>query len=757
MSHEIELELAAKSSSGPPTPSTAAPSAPPSLDATAKVLCGGCAQENQGGRRFCADCGDPLWVECLTCNAVGAASEKFCGACGVSRQEATQAMLDKGQQCIRQATELRREFRFSDAIARLAPVLTTTHKSLQHQVDQARSLRDQLLEEQQRLKGVAAVAFEEARREMQAAHYSRVQELLEAVPGAFRTDELKTLLREAQQKAGELRRLRREIAAAVQENRLHDATHRIERLLALDPEDAAAERVGRSLSQHLQKAAAKELARHQYGECLRLLDVIPQRFRSDSLARQIEKVQELNWLQADLRQAPYADSLLLNVAQRLLKADPGNPQAARLLERLEQRLRKPAETTEGSLPTPIPWASLPPKSHLGVPIEWITGLRRIQVLDAAVRATWVAHPGQFQVACGLALQGVGRAALSIDLKPKKKSSVLGGLSLGRSRKTTARSAWGIDLSSSALKAVRLSTTSDEEVVVDQCVWMPLARHGSDGDKEHANSGPANSGAAPRDAADALRALAESQAFQGADPVCTNMPGLKLLGRFLRLPRIEGKRWQQVLEFEVRNRIPLPIEELSWDHYVVPDHGEASLESPQSVLVIAAKSFEVERRLALFEEAGIKVGCLQTDGVALHNWLQFEHPTRPAVAESPATPSAVALLDVGSDCTQVIVSWQDSFWFRVLTTGGNEFTRAIVKQFRMTNEQAEQLKQRPGRAKRLSQLYDALDPVSERLRTQLKQSLDAFHVDYPEVAIRQAFGLGGSFGMHGLLNALYESE
>jgi hypothetical protein len=44
--------------------------------------CGRCAHENRPGRRFCAECGGALSVECKSCGFANEPGEKFCGGCG---------------------------------------------------------------------------------------------------------------------------------------------------------------------------------------------------------------------------------------------------------------------------------------------------------------------------------------------------------------------------------------------------------------------------------------------------------------------------------------------------------------------------------------------------------------------------------------------------------------------------------------------------------------------------------------------------
>jgi class 3 adenylate cyclase/tetratricopeptide (TPR) repeat protein len=46
------------------------------------VICPSCNSENEGGRKFCGECGSPLTVACPSCGTANAPGMKFCGECG---------------------------------------------------------------------------------------------------------------------------------------------------------------------------------------------------------------------------------------------------------------------------------------------------------------------------------------------------------------------------------------------------------------------------------------------------------------------------------------------------------------------------------------------------------------------------------------------------------------------------------------------------------------------------------------------------
>jgi len=91
---------------------------------------------------------------------------------------------------------------------------------------------------------------------------------------------------------------------------------------------------------------------------------------------------------------------------------------------------------------------------------------------------------------------------------------------------------------------------------------------------------------------------------------------------------------------------------------------------------------------------------------------------------------VAAVDVGCNVTNLVVSSPQSLWFRSCGVAGHSFTRALVKEFKLSMAQAEQRKRSPELSERFSDLYEAMSPVFEDLLKELRQSLAAYAVTHP---------------------------
>ena len=74
----------------------------------APVLCASCGTSNEGGRKFCAECGSRLGLACPACGTLNPASVKFCGECGSSMHPDGAAVQPATPHAIAESTAERR-------------------------------------------------------------------------------------------------------------------------------------------------------------------------------------------------------------------------------------------------------------------------------------------------------------------------------------------------------------------------------------------------------------------------------------------------------------------------------------------------------------------------------------------------------------------------------------------------------------------------------------------------------------------------
>lgn len=705
----------------------------------ALLHCHYCGATNPAVRKYCANCGKHLWEACIVCGTLSPSGEKFCGACGANMVTSVKQQLEQFDRDIERALRLQAECQFDEAIGLLSAISKADHGQLQAHAERAAELIKEIVAERDRQQTAAEQGLEQAKSRLAACDWEGAISAIETIPPGLRNGEIEGLLEEARTQRDEIAALSEEVGQAIAQKRITAGLlPQVARLLTLKPDHQQAQLLAQRLRDHMCQVVKQRLARYQYDEGLKLLEQIPHSVWSDQAQALKEFALEMLWLRRDFQTAPVADKNLLEVAERIRKHAPKDPAINKMHAELKRRL----EAAEGEARiTPPRWAAPPKNSLLGAPLLWKSGFRRIDVGEPEPSPALVAHPGCFYVACGLALQALERADVRINLLPQDNRGVFGkvGRIMG---KRSSRSAWGLDLSSSGLKAVKLGIDGEEERVSIKAV-------------EHIEHKKILSQAVNENEEDTLiRETLETFMARNevkGDRVVMGLPGVMVLCREVSLPPMSTKQIGGVMQYEVRQQVPFELEGVAWDYQMLND--ENMQEAPGSelrVLLVAAKRPQVEARIKRFRDAGIAVDAVQSDCLALHNLLQFENREE---GELHQPNTARMALDVGSDTTNILVTANESIWFRTMGVGGHAFTKALVREFNLTIIQAEDLKRNPTKARRVSHLYEIWEPIFDDMIKELQTALRSYTQLHDDRKIEKIVGVGGGLQLHGLLRYL----
>jgi len=725
--------------------------------------CRRCKTVSPATRKFCAQCGEPLWEPCVHCGNVCPAGERFCGICGANLAAAVHQQSEQFEMTLLKAEQLQTEARYEEAVELLSPMSEMTdHPRLSHQAKAATELIKRLGAEREQALTKAEAVYSRGQRCLDDHDYQGAIAVLESVSPTLRNEEFQTLLAEAVSRQQELACLGKELRADLRNKDMIAALPKVARLLELKPGHAQARQLAEQIQKRFAAAAAAKLAQYQYEEAAKLLENIPRSLQIAETAALCERVADLSWITWDLRNAAVVDGPLLAVVERLRALAPDDPRGPKLLEEMQRRAKRAAKS---GVIVPPPWASQSAPTPAGFPIDFLDSFRRLKLGESLDRAALSAHPGAFAVACGLALQGLGQAHVQLDLRASERQSALGKVTQLFRRPATA---WGLDIGSSSLKAVKLTWNKKEETVALDVATIfefkkPLGQ--AAGEEEE-------------------RAILEeslsaflTQYELKADQVCLGLPGRIVLTRLFQLPATSRAKLSTMVQYEAKHQLPTPLDQLMWDFQTLGDAaGETGSPPPSeakkgtaAVLFAAARRKLVDKRLELMQRVGIRVDLLQSECIALHNYLMFERSVAaedtsedatqpPAAAAGKAAQSTkpqwpVALLDIGGDGGNMVISSPAGIWVRHLGFGGYSITRALITEFNLTAAQAEEMKRNPASAPSISALYRAVEGVVEDFSREIGISLTAYGKTDQAQPIQQMLGGGGGFQFHGLLAAL----
>lgn len=150
-------------------------------------------------------------------------------------------------------------------------------------------------------------------------------------------------------------------------------------------------------------------------------------------------------------------------------------------------------------------------------------------------------------------------------------------------------------------------------------------------------------------------------------VACAVPSQGVFARFVKIPKVEPDKVEQMLHFEAQQNVPYPIEDVSWGYQVLPESEPDSL----GALILATKLDQLEATVGAMTSAGLTPDLIETSPVALYNAFRFNYPELEGCS---------LLIDIGARATNLLFIEGDQLFIRTLPVGGGSITTALQKRF-----------------------------------------------------------------------------
>ncbi|MHC4698743.1 MAG: type IV pilus assembly protein PilM [Planctomycetota bacterium] len=284
---------------------------------------------------------------------------------------------------------------------------------------------------------------------------------------------------------------------------------------------------------------------------------------------------------------------------------------------------------------------------------------------------------------------------------------------------TPQTIWGIDVGRCALKALKLRVASDSKVEIVTHDYIEHAKILTQPDA---------------DRHELIAAALEkflSHNDLSKDLVVVSVPGQHTLSRFTKLPPVAPKRIPDIVRYEADQQIPFDMDDVIWDYQTFADEDSPDLE----VGIFAMKRELLREHLLHFEQAAVEPIAVQSCPLALYNAANFD---------GLLCPETTVLLDVGAANTDLVIATTHGLWTRTIPIGGNSFTEALVKAFKLSFTKAEALKRGAQTSKYRRQIFQAMRPIFADLVQELQRSMGYYSSTHREAQIEKVVGTGNSF-------------
>lgn len=734
----------------------AAANQPPAQD-TQGTRCASCGTDNGADRKFCRRCGQRLWEPCTSCQTPNSVDTVFCGACGTDLRDAFARLEADIRGRLERAARFASEGRFSDAASTLRAVPASEDSRLVPLLTQAR----------QDLEGIATrrqVETERAEQShlavlqaMENHRYGDAQQLLQTIPPGLMADAMKETAERLATATREIETLTGQVRASLKANETDDLLPVVLRLRQLQPHDGALEKLALALQRRAEEKTTKSAVdalrqavaafqKRQYATAGKLLAEVEDQHLTESHRNTSRIIREAAWAVDVLKKEPFVMPELERAALRWQRLSPRDEQVEKILASARGRLAAQRDGSEFGLP----WTRSPEETSIQTPVRWWRLLpRTLWPDDPAVLRE---HPSVFFTAFGLALQGLGLAKADVNLMPQPKGllSRIAPLARGLS---SVHDAWGIDLGSSCLKAVRLQRDKKTQAIrITQAIVEPHDASWSGGVDE--------AGFQPVAAATMERFL--EQVEGKSVPAVLGFAGFKALGRWFELPPMKDSKLSEAVAYEAKMQIPIPIDEIVYDWQSGSPSESSGGQLP--VTLLAARRDHLETWAALFQSSAIKPVAIQSTCLALYNAGQYvagvgekeaqSEVKSAATAASPAAPLQ-AWLEVGAETSNLVVGSSTNVRFRSLGLGSRKLERAVAAALKKDHVASRAALRYPAEDPAYHSITEAVLPAIEDLVQQVRRSLRSFAGDGLSAASLSVAG-GGALQL-GVLRRLVHGD
>lgn len=302
-----------------------------------------------------------------------------------------------------------------------------------------------------------------------------------------------------------------------------------------------------------------------------------------------------------------------------------------------------------------------------------------------------------------------------------------------------RGFWGIEIGQAGLKALRIQSVEGAgKAVATNFDYIPHAKLLSQPD------------AVPEELiATALDTFLARNDVRG-DAVAISVPAQQTLARFIQLPPVEQSKVAQIVQYEAKQQIPFALEEAIWDFQTLGGGSEESgylLEA--EVGIFAIKREQLMQHLRPLLDRKVEVELIQGSSLALFNFLAYDRLKIRADEPFTAGDDYTVLCEMGTDNTILVVTNGAKIWIRVVPIGGNHFTRALVKDMKLTFAKAEHLKCNATKSPDPKAVFQAMRPVFNDYVAEIQRSIGYFSSVNRSAKIAKVLGVGNGFKLAGL--------
>jgi type IV pilus assembly protein PilM len=268
--------------------------------------------------------------------------------------------------------------------------------------------------------------------------------------------------------------------------------------------------------------------------------------------------------------------------------------------------------------------------------------------------------------------------------------------------------------------------------------------------------------------DALKELWHKAGFSKKN-IILGVANQKVVVRLIDLPFMDEGELQGAIKFQAQDFIPMPVEDVIIDFEIQREYEAKEGERMMKVLLVAAQKEMINGFVSALGGAGLTPKAIDVKSFALVRSLIPKISPAFSEEQTEKVLETICILDIDAAITNMIIAEREMPYFvRILVFGGDELTKALADSFKISTEEAEELKislsepEPEGDSKKIMELREKrdkarriLEPKIASFVKEIRRSID-FCLDQTGCSAPERIIVSGRGGTLPILSSDLES-
>jgi type IV pilus assembly protein PilM len=231
--------------------------------------------------------------------------------------------------------------------------------------------------------------------------------------------------------------------------------------------------------------------------------------------------------------------------------------------------------------------------------------------------------------------------------------------------------------------------------------------------------------------DAIKELLSSQKVTTKN-VVLSVSGSSVIIKRVAVTDMSDEELAESIKWEAEQYIPFSIDDVNIDFQRL---GPGPAEGQADVLLVAVKKDKINDYVNLVKESGLEPVVMDVDAFALANMYELNYEME---------AGTTALLNIGASVMNInILRDGMSIFTRDITAGGNRYSEALQRDFGLSYDAAEEIKQ-TGATEGVDreQIAQTMSSVTEDIVAEIQRSFDFFRSTTGSEAVQRVLVSGG---------------